>query len=72
MPDADEQKRAEIERHRREDRGSQRAALIGLGICLLLVLIGLLLVYGLKRMSDVQDCIMQGRSNCAPIDTPGQ
>jgi hypothetical protein len=59
----------EIEKHRRQDVGSQRAALIGLAICLLLVLGGLFLVYELKRTSDLQDCVMQGRTNCAPVDT---
>lgn len=53
---------------RREDSARQRAALIGLGVCLLLVLGGLFLVYELKKMSKVQDCVMQGRTNCAPVD----
>ena len=48
---------------------SQRAALVGLSICLVLVLGGLFLVYELKKMSELQDCVMQGRTNCAPIDT---
>jgi hypothetical protein len=54
--------------HRREDAHSQRAALIGLVICLALVLGGLYLVYALKKSSELQDCLMQGRSNCAPVD----
>lgn len=59
----------DVEAHRREDRHSQRAALIGLAICLALVLGGLFLVYALKKNSDLQDCVMQGRTNCAPVDT---
>jgi hypothetical protein len=59
----------DVEAHRREDRHSQRAALIGLAICLALVLGGLFLVYALKKSSDLQDCVMQGRTNCAPVDT---
>lgn len=55
--------------HRSEDSNRQRAALIGLAICLLLVLGGLFLVYELKKMSDVQDCVMQGRTNCSPVAT---
>jgi hypothetical protein len=51
------------------DTRSQRAALIGLAICLALVLGGLFLVHTLKRTSDLQDCLMQGRTNCAPVDT---
>jgi hypothetical protein len=58
--------------HRREDLRRQRAALVGLAICLALVLGGLFLYYQLKRSSDLQDCVMQGRSNCAPIDTTNQ
>jgi hypothetical protein len=42
---------------------------MGLAICLALVLGGLFLVYTLKRSAELQDCVMQGRTNCAPIDT---
>jgi len=59
----------DLEAHRRQDQRSQRAALLGLAICLLLVLGGLFLVYELKKSSDLQDCVMQGRTNCAPVDT---
>jgi hypothetical protein len=60
---------SDLETHRRADTNSHRAALIGLAVCLLLVLAGLGLVYAMKRMSDLQDCVMQGRTNCAPIDS---
>jgi len=43
-------------------------ALIGLLITLLLVLGGLFLVRELGRASRLQDCVMSGRTNCAPID----
>ena len=59
----------DLEAHRRQDLRTQRAALIGLAICLALVLGGLFLFYELKKSSDLQDCVMQGRTNCAPIDT---
>jgi hypothetical protein len=59
----------ELEAHRREDAHSQRAALLGLAICLALVLGGLFLVYALKKSSEIQDCVMQGRTNCAPVDS---
>jgi hypothetical protein len=62
---------SDLETHQRQDSNSQRAALIGLLICLLLVIGGLLLVYELKKASDLQDCVMQGRTNCAPIDSAG-
>jgi hypothetical protein len=54
--------------HREEDSNSHRLALIGLLICLLLVLGGLFLVHELRKMSNIQDCVMQGRTNCAPVD----
>ncbi len=63
QPDHDERSSS----HREEDSNSQRAALIGLLICLLLVLGGLFLVHELRKMSNIQDCVMQGRTNCAPI-----
>ena len=44
------------------------AALLGLLITLLLVLGGLLVVHKLGRMARLQDCVMSGRTNCAPID----
>jgi len=59
---------SDLETHQRQDSNSQRTALIGLAICAVLVLGGLLLVYELKKTSELQDCVMQGRTNCAPID----
>jgi hypothetical protein len=58
----------DLETHRSQDAHSQRAGLIGLAICLALVAGGLFLVYTLKKSSQLQDCVMQGRSNCAPVD----
>lgn len=43
-------------------------ALIGLLLTLLLVLGGVLLIHVLGRASRLQDCVMSGRTNCAPID----
>jgi hypothetical protein len=59
---------------RTDEPGSRRApdsrwpALIGLLATLLLVLGGLFLVHVLGRVSRLQDCVMSGRTNCAPID----
>jgi hypothetical protein len=49
---------------------SRRGAVIGLIVILLLVLGGLLLVHVLQHMSQIQDCAMSGRTNCASIDSP--
>jgi hypothetical protein len=45
----------------------RRAALVGLIVTLLLVLGGVLLVHVLGRAAKLQDCVMSGRTNCAPI-----
>ncbi|GEM_PF-458499 len=44
-------------------------ALIGLLITLLLVLGGMVLVRVLGRAARLQDCVMSGRTNCAPIQS---
>lgn len=49
---------------------SRRAAVAGLVITLLLVLGGLFLVHVLNRTGKLQDCVMSGRTNCAPIAPP--
>jgi hypothetical protein len=46
----------------------RRAALLGLAFVLALVLAGLLLARELHGISELQDCAMSGRSNCAPVD----
>jgi hypothetical protein len=51
------------------DSHSPRAVLIALGFVLLLVFGGLYLVHTLRDSSNLQDCVMQGRSNCSPIDS---
>jgi len=43
--------------------------LIGLIFVLVLVVGGLLLTHILRGMSEIQDCAMSGRTNCAPIDS---
>jgi hypothetical protein len=48
---------------------SRRGAMVGLLIVLGLIVGGLFLVHVLRNMSQVQDCAMSGRTNCAPIDS---
>ena len=50
--------------------GNRRGALIGLVITALLVVAGYYLMTVLRQQSQLQDCLMSGRSNCAPIDLP--
>jgi hypothetical protein len=49
---------------------SRRGAVIGLVVIGVLVVGGLLLVKVLQHMSQIQDCAMEGRTNCAPITAP--
>ena len=46
------------------------AALIGLIIILTLAIAGVVLVRELRERSRMEDCLMSGRTNCAPIETP--
>jgi hypothetical protein len=48
----------------------RRAAVAGLLVTVLLVLGGVFLVHVLSRTGTLQDCVMSGRTNCAPIASP--
>jgi hypothetical protein len=50
----------------------RRSAVVGLVITLLLVLGGVLLAHVLSRTAKLQDCVMSGRTNCAPIASPAR
>ena len=52
--------------------GSRRAAVIGLILVLALVAIGYFLVNALRNESNLEDCLMSGRTNCAPLDVPAK
>jgi hypothetical protein len=43
--------------------------LAGLAVAAFLVVLGLFIIDRLKAMSDLQDCAMSGRKNCAPVST---
>jgi len=51
------------------ERDPRRAALVGMLVALLLVILGLILLKKLGDAGRLQDCVMSGRTNCAPIDT---
>jgi hypothetical protein len=55
-----------------EDGADQRrsAALIGLIIILALAIAGVVLIRELRERSRIEDCLMAGRTNCAPIEAP--
>lgn len=50
----------------------RRAALVGLVVILLMAVVAVVLVRELGRQSRLQDCLMSGRTNCAPIQVPAQ
>jgi hypothetical protein len=47
----------------------RRTAVVGFVVIVLLVIAGLFLTHVLRNVSRVQDCVMQGRTNCAPVDS---
>jgi hypothetical protein len=53
------------------DDGERRSrALIGLIVILALAILGVVLVQQLRKESALEDCLMSGRTNCAPIEVP--
>jgi hypothetical protein len=62
-------------RHQHRPQGdgetySPRAVLLALAVVLLLVFGGLFLFYALRDASKLQDCVMQGRTNCTEAVSP--
>jgi hypothetical protein len=53
-----------------EPDDGRRGAVIGLAITVLLVVAGYYLLTALRENSKLQDCLMSGRTNCAPLDIP--
>ncbi|MEJ1977044.1 MAG: hypothetical protein WDN49_13950 [Acetobacteraceae bacterium] len=47
--------------------GSSRGPIVALVLVVVLVLGGLWLSQRLRSASNIQDCVMAGRSNCAPV-----
>jgi hypothetical protein len=54
--------------HRDGPDGSQRRSLIALGVVVALFLVGWLLAHELYASGKLEDCLMSGRTNCAPIE----
>ena len=55
-----------------EEEAAQRRtmALLGLIVVLSLAIAGVVLVRALEKKSRLEDCLMSGRTNCAPIEVP--
>jgi hypothetical protein len=54
----------------RETEERRTAALLGLIVILSLAIAGVVLVRELVKKSQLEDCLMSGRTNCAPIELP--
>ncbi len=54
-----------------QDR-SRRTALIALGVVIFLFVLGWFLAHELYEYGKLEDCLMSGRTNCEPIQTPAQ
>jgi hypothetical protein len=52
--------------------GTQHRSLIGLGVVVLIFVIGWILARELYADSKMEDCLMSGRTNCAPINPPNR
>ena len=55
-----------------EPKGSNRGAIAALMVIVLLVAGGWWLMQRIRADSRIQDCVMSGRSNCAPIAVPAR
>jgi len=54
---------------RDDDAAARRtAALMGFIVILLLAIAGVVLVRELRDNANLEDCLMHGRRNCAPIE----
>jgi hypothetical protein len=57
-----------------EDEAASRrtAALMGFIVILVLAIAGVLLFRELRVSTSIEDCLMAGRRNCAPIEAPSR
>src|SRR5271155_1732432 len=54
----------------RETDERRTAALLGLIVILSLAIVAVVLIRQLTKESQLEDCLMSGRTNCAPIELP--
>jgi hypothetical protein len=52
------------------ENASRRRSLIALGVVAGLFVIGWVLAHELYANGQLEDCLLSGRTNCAPIDAP--
>jgi hypothetical protein len=46
--------------------------MVALGVVVLLFVVGYILARELYANGKLEDCLLSGRTNCTPIQTPGQ
>jgi len=54
------------------DAARRTAALMGFIVILVLAIAGVVLVRELAKNAKLEDCLMAGRRNCAPIEVPAR
>lgn len=57
---------------RNNESPNRRGALIALAIVVLLFVVGWVLTRELYSDSKLEDCLLSGRTNCAPIQAPAR
>ena len=55
-----------------EEDSSRRGPLIAMGVVVLLVVVGWFVTRALHNSTRLEDCLMSGRTNCAPVETQGR
>ncbi len=51
---------------------SRRGPLIALGVVVLLFVVGWVLAHELYANGKLEDCLLSGRTNCEPIQSPSR
>jgi hypothetical protein len=54
------------------ENGSRRRSMVALGIVVLLFVVGWVLAHELYANGRLEDCLLSGRTNCTPIQSPSQ
>jgi len=44
--------------------------MVALGVVIVLFVVGWILAHELYSNGKIEDCVMSGRTNCVPIETP--
>ncbi|MFY9692367.1 MAG: hypothetical protein WA776_00025 [Xanthobacteraceae bacterium] len=57
---------------RDSQKGNQRRSMVALGVVIALFVVGWILAHELYANGKIEDCVMSGRTNCVPIETPSR